>query len=128
MKAGLDRQARRIGLLAVLSVFPAGAAASSPTSTVAHLPNVQMNAAKVDAAGNIYLAGQTTTSTGSGAAYIARLGSNGTIVYAVTIGGSGSSVTAATALDIDSGGDVYVAGTTTATDFPVSTGAVPSTG
>ena len=128
MEQRLARYARGMELLAVLGLLSATAAASSPTSTIAHLPSVQVNAAKVDAAGNIYLAGQTTTSTGSGAAYIARLSSNGAIIYAVTIGGSGSSVTAATALDIDSAGDVYVAGTTTATDFPVSTGAVPSTG
>ena len=118
----------RIARLAVLSALPAIAAASSPSSTLAHLPNVKINAAKVDASGNIYLAGQTTTSAGSGAAYIARLSPNGTTVYAVTIGGSGSSTSAATALDIDSAGAVYVAGTTTAGDFPVSAGAAQSAG
>ncbi len=49
-------------------------------------------------------------------------------LYAATIGGSGSSTSAATALDIDSAGAVYVAGTTTASDFPVSAGAVQSPG
>ena len=128
MQQGSDRFTLRIARLAVLSALPAIAAASSPSSTIAHLPNVQINAAKVDASGNIYLAGQTTTSAGSGAAYVARLGPNGTTVYAVTIGGSGSSTSAATALDIDSAGAVYVAGTTTATDFPISPGAVQSVG
>ncbi len=118
----------RIARLAILSALPAIAAASSPTSTVAHLPGVQINAAKVDASGNIYLAGQTTTNAGSGAAYIARLSPSGASVYAVTIGGSGSSTSAATALDIDSAGAVYVVGTTTASDFPVSAGAVQSAG
>ena len=128
MEQRSDRFTLRIARLAVLSALPAIAAASSPSSTIAHLPNVQINAAKVDASGNIYLAGQTTTSAGSGAAYIARLSPNGTTVYAVTIGGSGSSTSAATALDIDSAGAVYVAGTTTASDFPVSAGAAQSPG
>ena len=128
MERSWHRHARRIGLLAVLLALPA-TPLSSPTSTIAHLPNVQINAAKVDASGNIYLAGQTTTSAGSGAAYIAKLSPDGTaILYAVTIGGSGSSTSAATALDIDSAGAVYVAGTTTASDFPVSAGAAQSPG
>jgi len=50
MQHGPGRNMRRIGLLAVLSVLPATAAA---TSTIAHLPNVQIKAAKVDASGNI---------------------------------------------------------------------------
>jgi hypothetical protein len=65
MEQGLGWCARWIGLLSVLGI-PATAAASSPISTVAHLPNVQINAAKVDASGNIYLAGQTTTPLGFG--------------------------------------------------------------
>jgi uncharacterized protein (TIGR03437 family) len=128
MEQASDRFTLRIARLAVLSALPAIAAASSPSSTLAHLPDVQINAAKVDASGNIYLAGQTATNAGSAAAYIARLSPNGAIVYAVTIGGSGSSTSAATALDIDSAGAVYVAGTTTASDFPVSAGAAQSPG
>jgi uncharacterized protein (TIGR03437 family) len=133
MEQGLNRFTLRIALLGVLSALPATPAVSSPTSTIAQLPNVQMNAAKVDGSGNIHLVGQTTSSTGSGAAYIAKLSPGGTILYAVTLGGSGSgsggsSTSAATALDIDSAGAVYVAGTTTASDFPVSTGVVQTPG
>jgi hypothetical protein len=124
MEQGLNRFTLRIALLGFLSALPATPAGSSSTSTIAQLPNVQMNAAKVDGSGNIYLAGQTTSSTGSGAAYIAKLSPGGTILYAVTFGGSGSGTSAALALDIDSAGAVYIAGTTTASDFPVSAGAV----
>ena len=116
-----------IGLLAFLSAVAATAAAS-PSRTIAHLHNVQIRAAKVDTSGNIYLAGQTTTSAASGQAYIAKLKPDGTFVYKVSFGGSLSSTSAATALDIDSDGAAYVAGTTTASDFPVSTGAVHSAG
>ena len=127
----MDRHTRRIGL-AVLLMLPATAAASSPSTTIAHLLNVRINAAKVDASGNIYLAGQTTTGAAGGAAYIAKLSPNGATFYAATLGGSGSSggssLSGATVLDIDSAGAVYVAGTTTASDFPVSAGAVQSSG
>jgi hypothetical protein len=129
MEQCLHRHARRIGLLTILSAVSAHAAASSPTTTIAHLPNVRVNAAKVDASGDIYFAGETTTSAASGAAYIAKLSPDGTtILYAVSVGGSGSSTSAGIALDLDSAGDVYVAGTTTASDFPVSPGHAPSPG
>jgi len=127
MEQGLDRHARRIGLLAVL-LIPATAAAASPTTTIAHFLNVRINAAKVDVSGNIYLAGQTTTGAAGGAAYIAKLSPDGGTIYAATLGGSGSSISNATALDTDSAGAVYIAGTTTASDFPVSAGAVQSSG
>ncbi len=128
MKPGTGRETLRIALWTVLSALSAGAQSNGPTSLIAHLPDVQISAAKVDASGNIYLAGQTTTAGGSSAAYIARLSPGGTILYTATLGGSGSSTTAATALDIDSSGAVYVAGKTTAVDFPVSAGAAPSPG
>ena len=123
-----DRFTLRIARLAVLSALPAIAAASSPSSTLAYLPNVQMNAAKVDASGNVYLVGQAPTKASSVAAYIAKLSPNGTTLYTVTIGGSGSSTSAATALDVDSAGAVYVVGTTTASDFPISAGAAQTAG
>lgn len=128
MHQGSDRFTLRVTLFAVLSALPSPAAASSPASTIAHLPNVRINAAQVDASGNIYLAGQTTASAASGAAYVAKLSPNGTILYTAALGGSGSSTSAATALAIDSTGAVYIAGTTTASDFPVSAGAVQSPG
>jgi uncharacterized protein (TIGR03437 family) len=123
----LHRRARRIRFLAVLFTLPA--AASAAASIIARLPGVQISAAKVDASGNIYLAGQTATGSGYAAAYIAKLSSDGaTTFYTVTLGDRGSSASAATALDIDSSGAVYVAGTTTASDFPVTAGAVQSPG
>jgi hypothetical protein len=118
-QSGLRRRAIKGALLLCLIAVAASAqtashtaiaAASTPSSTIAYLPNVQINAAKVDASGNIFIVGQTTTSAGSGAAYIAKLTPNGTAVYALTLGGSRSS-TSAVSLAIDSAGAVYVAGT-----------------
>jgi uncharacterized protein (TIGR03437 family) len=129
MEQGFERHALQIGLLAALWVLRATALASGPNSTIVHLPNVQINAAKVDASGKIYLAGHTTTTAGSVAAYISKLSPDGaTTYYTVALGGSGASISSATAVDIDSAGAVYVAGTTTASDFPVSAGAAQSTG
>ena len=114
--------------LAVLLTLSFGAAAS-PANVIAHLSNVRINAAKVDAVGNIYVAGQSPIAGDGYAAYVAKLSADGaTIYYAVTIGGSGSSTTSAAALDVDSAGATYVTGTTTAADFPATAGAVQSTG
>ena len=124
MEVRLDFHTRRIGLFAALLMLPAAAAPSSPSSTIAHLANVRINAAKVDASGNLYLAG----SSAGGGAYIAKLSPDGSTIYTASLGGSGSSSSGATALDVDSAGAVYVAGTTTASDFPVSAGAVQSSG
>ena len=128
MEQASDRFILGIARLGILSALPAIAAASGPSTTLADFPNVQITAAKVDSSGNIYLAGKTTMSAGSSAVYIARLSPIGGAVYAVAIGGSGSGNSAATALDIDSGGAVYVAGTTTESSFPVSAGAAQSPG
>ncbi len=127
MEPRWNLHARRTGRLAVL--FALSSAASGATNTIAHLPNTLINAATVDASGNIYLAGQSTPGAAAGAAYIAKLSSEGaTTFYAVTLGGSGTGVSTATALALDSAGAVYVAGTTAATDFPVTKGAVQSSG
>src|SRR5271169_3206379 len=106
MEQCLHLHARRIGLFAVLSALSTNAAASSPASTIALL-NVQINAAKVDISGNIYIAGRTTSSAGSGAAYIAKLSADGTTIFSTAVVASSSSSTA-TVLDIDHAGAVYV--------------------
>jgi len=129
MEQGCKRHALWILLRTALLSLPITAVASGASSTIAHLPNVKIYAAKVDASGKIYIAGQITTPAGFIAAYISKLSSDGaTTYYAATLGGGGTSTSAVTALDIDSAGAVYVAGTTTAVNFPVSPGAVQSSG
>lgn len=129
MEQGFKRHALRVALCTALLSLPITAVAAGPNSPIAHLPNVKIYAAKVDASGKIYIAGQITTPAGSIVAYISTMSSDGTTTYyTTTLGGSGTSSSAATALNIDSVGTAYVAGTTTANDFPVSTGAVQSSG
>lgn len=72
----------------------------------------------VDAAGNAYIAGKTS----SGHASIVKLSADGsTIVYNATL--AGSSADAVTAIAVDSAGNAFVAGQTTSPDFPVTAGA-----
>ncbi len=72
----------------------------------------------VDAAGNAYIAGKTS----SGHASIVKLSADGSaIVYNATL--AGSSADAVTAIAVDSAGDAFVAGQTTSPDFPVTAGA-----
>jgi uncharacterized protein (TIGR03437 family) len=76
------------------------------------------SAIAVDAAGNAYIAGKTS----SGHASIVKLSADGsTIVYTATLAGSGAD--AVTAIAADSAGNAYVTGQTTSPDFPVTAGA-----
>ena len=128
MGPGFHRRAFGIGI--PLLLVACAVANSTPTTLVAHLP-LRVNAAAVDSNGNIFVAGQATSGATSGGASIAKLSADGaTTFYTVTLGGSsdGSAVSIATALAIDSAGDAYVAGTTTATNFPVTPGTVQSAG
>lgn len=93
----------------------------------------------LDAADNIYLAGSTNGNTfgedtfkptpgafqgtfgGKTDAWVAKLNSSGTkLIYATFLGGSGDERVGG--IDVDSGGNAYVAGTTTSKNFPVTAG------
>jgi len=72
----------------------------------------------VDAVGNAYIAGKTS----SGHASIVKLSADGsTILYNVAL--AGSRADAVTAIAVDSEGNAFVAGQTTSPDFPVTAGA-----
>jgi hypothetical protein len=57
--------------------------------------------------------------------YVAKLDPDGQLVYATYLGGSGVNCIGGAAVDED--GNVYIAGTTTSTDFPIMGGAVQDT-
>jgi uncharacterized repeat protein (TIGR01451 family) len=100
----------------------------------------------VDGVGNVYVAGATTSSnfpatlagsvysggTGllnggpGGDVFVAKLNPAGSaLVYAIYLGGSGDE--AASGLAVDSAGSVYLSGSTTSTDFPITPGAFQTT-
>lgn len=87
----------------------------------------------VDSASRVYIAGSTTSTVfpnptasptlhGTANVFIAQLDSSGAaLLFSTYLGGSGKDVPAGVA--IDSGFNVYVAGTTTSSDFPTSSSA-----
>ncbi|HEX3747704.1 MAG TPA: SBBP repeat-containing protein [Bryobacteraceae bacterium] len=88
----------------------------------------------VDAKGNVYLAGVTSSTNfplvnavqpqlqGSTDAFVAKLNSSGGVLFSTYMGGSGVDV--GNAIALDPSGAIYVAGYTYSDDFPVLTGAV----
>jgi uncharacterized protein (TIGR03437 family) len=84
-------------------------------------------AIQLDAAGNIYLTGSLTPKNPQSSqdtldAFVAKVSADGSkLVYFTLL--SGSSADAAAGLSLGSDGSAYVAGTTSSTDFPVTTGA-----
>jgi hypothetical protein len=101
------------------------------------------NAIAVDSAGNAYVAGETFStdfpvtpgayqSTNKAAAnqdtnaFVTELNPTGTaLVYSTYLGGSGGDI--ASAIAMDTAGNVYVAGQAGSTDFPVTQGAFQTT-
>jgi hypothetical protein len=89
------------------------------------------NAAAVDPAGNLYIAGQSssanfplttgayqTTSNGGVDAFAAKFSTTGTLVYSTLL--SGSSVDVANAIAVNGAGKAIVGGYTASADFPVT--------
>ncbi len=84
----------------------------------------------VDSSGNAYVVGYTsssnfptlnayqTSNAGAENAFVAKLNSSGSLIYSTYLGGSGSDVAAAVA--VDSAGDAYITGGTTSTNFPTA--------
>ena len=94
----------------------------------------------VDAAGNVYVAGYTTTSNlpvsrtaaqsayggqtmnlMTGDAFVAKYSAAGALVYLTYLGGSADDV--ASSIAVDAAGDAYVTGYTNSRDFPVTSSA-----
>lgn len=90
----------------------------------------------VDAAGNAYMTRRTASTNfpatagafqraapGGGDAYVVKLNAAGTaLIYSTYLGGSGDE--RGSGIAVDAAGSVYITGTTTSTDFPVTRGAL----
>ena len=92
----------------------------------------------VDAAGNVYLTGRTTSTNfptrnpiqamngGGFDAFVAKLNPAGSaLIYSTYLGGSGDDF--GTSLAVDAAGNAYVTGQTGSTNFPTTAGAVQRT-
>ena len=90
----------------------------------------------VDGDGNAYVAGSTTSldfpagaafqskiGGGTSDGFVTRIRSDGSLMWSTYLGGSGADGVGANDLVTDSSGDVYIAGSTTSLDFPVSANA-----
>jgi hypothetical protein len=107
----------------LLFALSAMARAAAPT-TLANFPNSMVYAVQTDVAGNIYVAGfQGNFDTAN--PFVAKLSPTGQTLYSTTFAGSGFGI--AWAIAVDSSGDVYVFGNTSAPDFPVTPGALQTT-
>jgi hypothetical protein len=96
------------------------------------ISNDTATAVALDAAANVYLTGQTQssnfplfqalqTTNSEGGAFVVKLNASSQVLYATYLGGTGES--AGTGIVADASGNAYVAGYTTAPDFPVTSGA-----
>ena len=101
------------------------------------------NGIAVDGAGNVYVAGFTSSAdfptlnavqptnrnTAAGNAFVAKLSASGgpSLVYATYLGGSAPAADdRALAIAVDAGGNAYLTGGTAAPDFPTTAGALQS--
>ena len=93
-----------------------------------------INAATVDSAGSLYVAGETSSGSlrnpaipaRSMDAFVAKLNSTATqVLYLIYLGGSNTD--SANGVAVDPAGNAYVTGVTSSTDFPVTTGALART-
>jgi uncharacterized protein (TIGR03437 family) len=122
------RRFSSLRLLIAGSLISTCSAAAGPSTTLAHLPNAGVRAVKVDAFGNIYVAGiqGDASAPDSNDAFVAKLSPDGSkVVYSTKLGGS--KLDYAVALDIDSTGAAYIFGQTQSPDFPVTPGALQAT-
>jgi hypothetical protein len=94
--------------------------------------NDTATAVALDPAGNVYLSGQTQsanfpvyqalqTTNSESDAFVVKLNASNQVLYSTYLGGTGSST--GTGIAADAAGNAYVAGYTTAPDFPVTPGA-----
>ena len=82
---------QRFALVSLMVVGLAGRAAADPAAVLAHLSNMGLAAVKVDATGNIYLAGDSGTPNALSTydAFVAKLSPDGShTLYSTRLGGS----------------------------------------
>jgi len=98
--------------------------------------NEEAGGIAVDSLGDIFVAGGTASANfpvvsayqntikGSQDAFVVKISYTGTVAFSTYLGGSGGGPQQASAIALDSAGNPYIAGVTTSTNFPVTSGAL----
>ena len=122
------RVGRRLVVALSLAAFPLGAlAAGSAFSFTAHSLNLTPGGKvllALDSYGDAYQATRATDESGRAWIRVTKTNPRGAVVATYQFGGTGSDTPAA--IKVDTQGEVVIAGTTTSTDFPVTTVLVPA--
>ena len=126
---------KQASFAAILLVLPGAAFAADFAPALDWVKSIDrpgkslVSAAAVDRAGSLYIAGSTTTTDAAGQSsthvFAVKLDDNGNVLYSTAFGGSGNDTAAALAVGSD--GSVYVTGSTTSADLPVTAGAYLAT-
>src|SRR5215469_10492480 len=115
--------------LAILAWFLTSPVFASNVRLLPSLPNGAVSTAiQLDPAGNIYVAGYTTSTVSQNPqhTFVAKLSADGSkLVYLTSL--AGSQQDSATAIALAADGSAYVTGNTQSADFPVTAGAIQST-
>ncbi len=77
-----------------------------------------VSAVATDAAGNTYVVGSRAYNASANDTFVTKLDATGAILFTGVFGGNGN--TTGNAIALDPSGNIYVAGTTSANDFPLS--------
>ena len=140
-------ESRRLAIV-LLTVFATTAAAANQATFTLTLPGVYFGPIAVDSQGNTYVAGASGANIPTTAdafqttftpqvcsdvmfpiecqsAFVIKLNPSGAIVWATYLDGSYGSN--ASGIAVDAGGNVYVVGSTSSADFPVTPGAAFTT-
>lgn len=117
---------RRLAILICFVTLPVFA---SNFQLLPLLPNGAVSTAiQLDPAGNIYVAGYTTSAISQNPqdAFVAKLSADGSkLIYLTSL--AGSQQDSATAIALAPDGSAYITGNTQSADFPVTAGAIQST-
>jgi uncharacterized protein (TIGR03437 family) len=110
--------------LALLSVTPTLAIAGEFTTSIGGAYPDVVSALTTDSAGNTYVVGTRNTASAvsglpsSSSVFLSKLDPSGKVPFSHTFGGKGLDTGSAVA--VDPTGNIYIAGTTTSPDFPLS--------
>src|ERR1022692_1768624 len=101
-----------------LFLIAALATAGSFTTYIGTTYPYNVSAVTTDAASNTYIVGSRAFNANANDIFVTKLDPTGAILFTDVFGGNGNAT--GNAIALDPSGNIYIAGTTTANDFPLS--------